>query len=157
MKRFRYGLEPVLKYRAHQEQARQLELAEAQTEAARQQQALAELDGQQRVVEQRLSQAGTGAVNPSVIMHLLRDLEGVGRAVQAQSAQVAGCEETVRERRADLLAAVQERKKLERHREQGEERHRAEVARVEALAADDLTSTRHAHRLQGNDGRATPC
>jgi flagellar export protein FliJ len=145
---FRFRLEKVLDHRSRHEEMVRQELASAiAAVAAQQERAVAA----QRRVEDEI--AGFRALASDTIE--LADLRAkhqdllVARGRAAHERSVVGQLEVVADdRRADLVRASQDREALVRLRRTAEERHRAERARVEANALDEL-ALRHAGRGPG--------
>lgn len=142
MSKFRFRLEKVLDHRSRHEEVVRQELASAiAAVAAQQERAVAA----QRRVEDELAGFRELASEPMDLADLRAKHQDLllarGRAAHEVSV-VGQLEGVADDRRADLVRARQDHEALVRLRRNAEVRHRAEWARAEANALDELALRR---------------
>lgn len=141
-KGFRFRLEKVLDHRTRHEELVRQELAQA-IAAAADQQARA-VDAATRVERELddLRRIMSGPVSLAELRGRHADLAHARGRAAHERAVVAQLEAVADERRADLVSASQDREALVKLRRSAHDRHRAEMARVEAVMLDELALRR---------------
>jgi flagellar protein FliJ len=148
VKKFKFGLQPVLDHRKRLEDEKQLILAEKKRAHD---QALSELDrlnGEFRkhaeMLRLRHAELKTGE-----LQSLYAHLQFLDRCTVAQIRIVAERRVALDRARADLLAASKEKKIVEKLKERRREAFALEAQRVEQKELDDANARRWAHSHAG--------
>lgn len=143
---FHFRLERVLEHRSRQEELVRQELAQAIAAVAAQQERAVAAEGRaQREVRDLRALIG-GCVRLADLRAKHGDLSVARGRAAHEAAMTTQLEAVADERRAELVRASQDREALVRLRRQAEDRHRAEMARVEANTLDELALRRVARR-----------
>lgn len=138
MRRYRFRLEPVLRVRRIEEDRAVGELASARRVAAEAEALVAERRAR---CASRPVLAGAVAVDALLADRFLADA-AVASLVAASEARRAA-DERVEDRRVEWAEAAARTSALQRLDERRRAEHDAEEARQEALAVDDLVTSRH--------------
>jgi flagellar export protein FliJ len=142
MKGFHYRLEGVLGFEKTRERELQREAAERRAAAEQEARALEALHAEAADIQRRLEGA---AANPGLAMAMLAALDGVAGRIAPQRQRLETAREAWTRKQEELVEAMRDRTKLERHRETCEEAHRAAAEAKQMEEADDLTTARFVH------------
>lgn len=143
MSAFRFRLEKVLQLRKHEERQAALRLAEARREAEEARRALEALEAIREQGRDRLARAHGAGSFAGHLQNLRYLVDRIGQLVTEAGAATRAAEERVSAMLAELSAALQERRIVDRLRERSLEQWRVEQARAEQKAMDDVAATRH--------------
>jgi flagellar FliJ protein len=148
----RFRLEPVLSFRRDREEALQLELAALMAE---QQAELSRLELLCRASTQAMDdlfglQVRPRADVPAIEQGLLY-LEALNGAIASQREVVDGVSVRVEAKRQEVVAAMQDRKAIEKLKERHEQAYAAWARRVEESALDDMATIRYHRRVASGE------
>lgn len=144
----KFSLQPVLDYRASRVEALEIELAQivrARGEAERALEALRALE-QDLFVE--IGRRQRGVLDLATLAAGRARLRRVQEDIHQQTQVVEHLRTQEEHKRAELIAAMQDEKILEKLKEREQARLEAELARLEGRERDEIYVTRH--------GRSTP-
>ncbi|HEY8491784.1 MAG TPA: flagellar export protein FliJ [Dehalococcoidia bacterium] len=146
MSKQRFRLEQVLAHKKRLEETMQIHLANLELRLRQETEALAALERRAAEQQQALRRRQGGArLDPGDVERALAYLDALDRERQRQGQAVAQIQEQVDRSREQLIAVAQERKALERLKEQQLERWALEEKRAELRATDEMNMAR-AHR-----------
>ncbi len=139
MARFRFNLEGVLKHRLYVEREKQRALAELQGQMAALRAELAEIDNTVRQSTEDLRNSHlTGRLNMGFLAAHRRFVAGMQSKAMDVVQKMARLQVQVEEAQRALADAARNRKIMEKLREKQFERWRAEQAKKEAAALDEV-------------------
>ncbi|HOW73133.1 MAG TPA: flagellar FliJ family protein [Phycisphaerae bacterium] len=143
-KRFKFRFETMLRIRRQREDERKRIVAGRLREIRNLQNHMASLEKQIHD-ELRAIRIGRqpGTIDMQQIIRHRQWLGGLHKGVLEGQAKARFLEAELARERADLAEAAKQRRILEKLKERQWEQHRGEQDRVEALAADDLTTVRY--------------
>ena len=151
----RFRLQPVLNLRRDREEALQLELAALVAEEQAEQGRLnvlreASIQAMNDVFGlQSRSRTDVGAIEQGLLY-----LEALTAATVAQEELLARVSERVEAKRQEVVAAMQERKAIEKLKERHEQAYAAWVRRVEDGLIDDMATVRYNRRVAAGEQAA---
>lgn len=146
MSKQRFRLEQVLAHKKRLEETMQIHLASLELQQRQEEEALAALVRRAAEQQQALRRRQGGArLDPADVERALAYLDALDRERQRQEQVLLQLREQVERSRQQLIAVAQERKALERLKEQHLERWAQEEKRAELRATDELNMAR-AHR-----------
>ncbi|MCA9737732.1 MAG: flagellar FliJ family protein [Gemmatimonadetes bacterium] len=146
MSRYRFPLETVRRLRAEQERASATELARAMTEASAADDAQRTLDELRRVGHEKLQEAGGDVARAQSVAVML---EQIGAHLDAASERSRTAWGAVQERYDAFVAALTDRKALDKLEERRREEWLLEHRRREQNALDDLSLQRRGRSEAG--------
>lgn len=143
MKRFRFSLEKILRYKRLLKEQKQAELAKAYHEFHEHRRELERLG---RLREEGRKSLLSGRLSPALIMHKVAYVALMDKRVSAQNAATEAAWQKVRERRDLLIEANKEEQILEKlkERKRQEYRHYVEVTMQKEL--DEVAASAFARR-----------
>jgi flagellar protein FliJ len=148
MAKFVFRLQTVLDHKKRLEELAQVEHARAQAAQVREEGALQSLtDAESNGFAELERQRHTGRLDIESLQLGMAYLDALKVQIQRQEQVVHRVRRATAARRDQLVAAVQERKTLERLREKQHQEFLAEEARREATALDDLVIMRHTRQM----------
>ena len=138
MKKFKYRLEALLKFRQHIEREKQRSLAEAQNQVHQQQGVIGRIEHGAEATLGRKRRHQTASFSSAELQVYGRYLYRLKReAVMAQEL-LAGLEKNRDEKRQDLMEAARERKIYEKLKERHRDRYRREAIRAATKETDEV-------------------
>ncbi|MFP7756400.1 flagellar export protein FliJ [Thermodesulfobacteriota bacterium B35] len=138
-----FAMDSVLKYRQQLEDAARQELFTAQEREADLRRQLGEAEAALEELCRNLENERRGATTAERLILYERRMQIVREQVAALAEKVAGQQERVRQRHRHLLKASQERKVLEKLREQQNRNYRNHLEKKEALMLDEIAVLFH--------------
>jgi len=138
-----FAMDSVLKYRQQLEDAARQELFKAQEKETALRLRLREAEEELETLYRNLEQERRDATTAERLILYERRIGIVRERVAALADKVAGQQERVRRRRRHLLKASQERKVLEKLREQQNRNYRNHLEKKEALMLDEIAVLFH--------------
>ncbi|TAK24685.1 MAG: flagellar export protein FliJ [Chloroflexota bacterium] len=152
----RFRLLSVLRYRESREDALQLEFARRLSEQQAEQRRLDDLRGQADTAVTRLTdQLRGGPIDIGVVVEFIAHLDVLGGAIMHQTESVRAAETRSETQRVELVAAMQDRKVMDKLRERHDQDYAAWADGVEQRAVDDIVTARFAARKGQSVGAAT--
>ncbi len=145
MQRFEFPLESVLRLRRFREAEARQALQEALGERNRAEELLAATRRAIAEATTRLSHGQT-TMRPAEVVNAWRDLGDLETLALKQAAHLAECESQVTERREVYIAAQQERKPLERLKEEMRRSHLHDAEAAEQMMSDELAVIGHSRK-----------
>jgi flagellar FliJ protein len=142
MKRFRFKLEPVLKYRTALEQLRLQAFAAVQAELN----ACDERLARYRREQARILSAGPGRWSVDYFTNRERYIDAIKARIAGEERQREGIAARLEDARSALVEARRARESVERLRERAFENYVAETRLAEQNMLDELASPRHSRR-----------
>jgi flagellar FliJ protein len=144
----RFRLQPVLTFRRDREEALQLELAAL---TAEEQAELSRLELLRRASAQAMDDVFGLQVRPRTdvpaIEQGLMYLDAINGAIASQREVVAGVSARVEAKRQEVVAAMQDRKAIEKLKERHEQAYTTWARRIEESALDDMATVRYNRRV----------
>ncbi|NUQ00947.1 MAG: flagellar export protein FliJ [Armatimonadetes bacterium] len=137
MKRFEFPLESVLRLRRFAEAEARQALQEAVARRNSAEDALQRTRRQIADATARLA-GGMSAMRAAEVVNSWRELDLLAETALKQEAILAECERDVAAKREAWVAAQQERKPLERLREEMHQSHQEDVERAEQVVTDEV-------------------
>lgn len=139
-----FRLQSLLDYRRQIEDGQMRALAEVTVEEQRVRDAIAALDRHREEQTSALADLMAGGTfDADGYTQRAAYLDAIGRALDQQAAALAEAMARVQERREALVAALKDRRILERLRDRQAEDAAAEEGRAEARGVDDMVMARH--------------
>jgi flagellar FliJ protein len=152
---FKFRLEKVLDMRLQREKLLSKQYQELLAQAERERRFLLELQELQAERREELARKQRGSVEVQEVMNYFTYLEALAERIEEQVIRVREAEERAEEARQELLRASQERKAVEKLKEQQFEAWRKEQLRVEGVFLDEMASSRF-NRTQAETARKRP-
>jgi len=146
--RVRFSLQPVLDYRASVVEALEIALAQAVRAQAEAEARLAALEAQESGLIAEIARRQRGLLDLAALAAGRARLRRVQEQVRQQMEAVEHLRAQAAAKRAELVAALQDEKILEKLKEREQARLGAELARAEGRERDDLYVTRHRRSKQ---------
>lgn len=149
-RRFTFGLQTVLEHKQRLEDLAQQEFAQAQATQTREEQSLKRLvDDEHAAVDELERQRFTGVLDMESLQIGMRYLDTLKAQIQRQEQVVIRVRRVADGKRDQLMTRMQERKVLERLKEQQRDAFQAEQNRLEAIELDDMVIMRHGREAGG--------
>jgi len=146
--RVRFSLQPVLDYRASVVEALEIALAQAVRAQAEAEARLAALEAQESGLIAEIARRQRGLLDLAALAAGRARLRRVQEQVRQQMEAVEHLRAQAAAKRAELVAALQDEKILEKLKEREQARLGVELARAEGRERDDLYVTRHRRSKQ---------
>ncbi len=143
----KFSLQPVLDYRASRVEALEIELAQIVRARNEAEKALEALRVMERTLFLEIGRRQRGTLDLAALAAGRARLRRIQEDIYQQTQVVDGLRTQEEHKRAELIAAMQDEKILEKLKEREQARLEAELARMEGRERDDIYVTRH--------GRAT--
>lgn len=150
--RVRFSLQPVLDYRASVVEALEIELAQIVRAQAKAEARLAMLEAQESDLIAEIARRQRGILDLAALAAGRARLRRLQEQVRQQRETVEHLRAQAAAKRAELVAAMQDEKVLEKLKEREQARLDAELARAESRERDDLYVTRHRRSKQMREG-----
>lgn len=148
MKRFRFRLQRLLHLRAAREENLQAELATCLRRCLAENQRLDVLMEQRRYFILDLMGMQNAGAQGIEVQECALYIAALEQQIERQKALLAAARSALEAKRAELLEASRDRKVLDRLREVGQDRHRAEMDRKEQAAENEIAVQRFARALR---------
>ncbi len=134
-----FGLERVLRYRRQKEEELAVQLARLEESYRQALEKLRKLQGEQLELQAQWKKTvDSGPVLPTHLYWHDLYLRSVEDKIRYQAMQVSGLGRDIENKRAELLEAMKERKKLEKLKEEWHRRMLQEQAKIEEKATDEV-------------------
>ena len=144
---FIFKLEPVLKHRKRIEEKIQIELADLKTAHGKAQKRLDSLHhAKNRNEEEILNKYKKGKTSLSEIILYIHYIKKLKMDIEQQREAVRKLEERMEDKRKELLKASQERKIIEKLKENSEREYIRLLLRKERVFLDEIGTNRHARK-----------
>ena len=148
MAKFTFRLQTVLEHKQRLEEMAQLEHARAQAAQVREEATLGQLkQAEDSAFAELERQRMTGLLDIEALQFGMSYLDQLKVQIQRQEQVVERVRRATAQKRDLLVAAMQDRKALERLREKQLAEFRFEQNRLEAIEIDDLVIMRHARQM----------
>lgn len=144
---YQFKLEALLNHRQHQEEACQIELADAQRIFSAVQEHLRRLKKDKLDNAQNLQTRQKEPHSTSNILIYINYIEQLSRDIEAQREQVRSASQDVRQKRDDLIAVVKKRKTLEKLKEKEWMAYQRKMMQTERKFNDEVAATRHIRKI----------
>ncbi|MFW5857811.1 MAG: flagellar export protein FliJ [Planctomycetota bacterium] len=141
-RRFRFRLEPVLRYRGRIEEERMRDFALAQGRVVEQERQLEEIASEKAEHQEEIARLSREGVAVDQILEFHRYINTLNVRAALGQRELAVRREELDRRRADLLEARKDHRALELLKERRWEDHRREEAREEADLVNELAIQR---------------
>jgi flagellar FliJ protein len=149
---FKFRLQKVLEMREQREKLLSRQYNELLMQLEHERRLLLELQQLQAERREELAKKQRGAVEVHEVMNYFTYLEALAERIEEQVLRVREAEERAEEARQELLRASQERKAVEKLKEQQYDAWRKEQLRVEGVFLDEMASSRF-NRTQAETAR----
>jgi flagellar FliJ protein len=149
MRKFRFTLQAPLEHARHVEHQLELELARLQRRLETERDKLDNYARRRAEQQRSLVRECAGTLDLEQVRRRQRHIDALAEAVARQRLVVIAAEQTLAEKREELLAAMKRRKTFERLRERRAAEHRLQMERAEQKLADEVAVLRHARRPNG--------
>jgi flagellar FliJ protein len=146
LKKFKFGLQPVLSHRQFIEETLQKELARLQRRLAKERDRLDHHKDKQRHLTAELEQEQRQGTNSSTLLLYSNFLEQLAADIQQQTHKVTALVQQTDAKREELLDAMKNRKALEKFKEKKLAEHTAMLAKKEQAFLDEIGSSRHGRK-----------
>jgi len=144
---FRFGFEPLLAHRRHEEERAQKSLFSAQMALRQAQEGLRRVRKERRSSILELQRRQIGKVDPAAITMALHFISQLTDQLEAERRSVVQAQQRVAAKRQALVAAVTRRKMLEKLKEKERKRYLGALNRRETKFMDEVAVNRHARRM----------
>ena len=148
MRKYRFRLEPVLRYREILEDLAHKRLADAQRDHRQAVDALAALCGRKDALLVEMAESQQGKVSPTLVKQNMNYLAFLRSSIEKQALEVARLAAIVEEKRLALIETTKDKKAIERMRQHDFERYMLEVRAVEQKFIDEVATVRHTRALR---------
>lgn len=138
MKKFRFRLETLLKFRKMEEEQAQIKMAEANTRLYKEQELLSQLQHKLLFSLDLLNQEQTGSPTIETLKTFSYYIDKIKSDIVSQHQQVANAEIYRQECLTALEAAIKQRKLVDNLREKRLEQYNAELLQEEQKILDEL-------------------
>ncbi|MGD9043685.1 MAG: flagellar export protein FliJ [Desulfobacterales bacterium] len=137
---YRFNLEPLLNHRRYQEEILQKELAGLKVRLAAEKDKLWLLRQKKRKYVQQLHEKQTDGRPASEIKLFVDFVEQLAKEMEVQRRKVLDAERDLNLKRQDLVAAMKERKTLDRLKEKGLQAYEEKQLKAERNLMDEVAS-----------------
>ena len=145
---FKFNLQPVLNHRQFIEDSLQKEYAHLKSRLAKQHDRLVRLEHKQQHLTEELHHKQHQGTTSSALLLYVDFLDQLHVDIKQLAEKITGLENQTALKRAELLAAMKNRKALEKLKEKKVSEHMAILAKAEQAFLDEIGINRH--------GRETP-
>ena len=139
-----FSLQPVLSYKESLVDLFGRQLAQLFSERKVIETALVALHQERRQMRVRVVVERQGVLHLDRLWHYQVYLDWLGERIDEREKELAEMDARIEEKRRELLAAMQEKRMLEKLKERATERFMAEMERREATLHDEIATTRFA-------------
>ncbi|MFQ6043876.1 MAG: flagellar export protein FliJ, partial [Candidatus Poribacteria bacterium] len=142
MKKYRFKLEPLLKYRTSIEDVKSLALADAIRRYESQQRYLNQLKSERRNCQKDFAVEQSHGISAIQMTFYTNYIEGLDAKIRDEKANHKTLHEQVEKKRQDFLEARKQRKVVEELKSSYFERYLKEMTRLEQVFMDEVASNR---------------
>ena len=143
---YRFKLEALLNHRRHQEEACQIEMAEAQRELSAVRKELSRLRKEKRTNIQELQTRQQESKKAADILLFVTYLEKLSDEIENQISRLQNATHKVNQKRDDLVAVMKKRKTLEKLKEKGWLAYQYRQLQEERKFNDEIAATRYVRK-----------
>jgi len=140
MKKYRFKLENVLKYRTSIEDVKSLELADAIQKYDSQQKYLNQLKSERRNCQKEFAVEQSRGISANQMIFYTNYIEKLDSQIRSETANLEAVHEQVEKKRQDFLASRKQRKVVEELKYSDFERYLKEMTRLEQIFIDEVAS-----------------
>jgi flagellar FliJ protein len=140
---FKFNLQPVLNHRQFIEDSLQKEYAHLKSRLAKQQDRLVRLEHKQQHLTEELHHEQHQETTSSALLLYVDFLDQLHADIKQLVEKIMGLENQAALKRAELLAAMKNRKALEKLKEKKVSEHMAILAKAEQAFLDEIGINRH--------------
>lgn len=151
---FRFRLEAVLRHRRFIEEGLQRELSQRLARLQQEQERLRQIAAARSVAEKQMDTVFSRGGTARESMLFSQYIQRLSREGEEQGSRIAGAEKAVTEKRREVVAAMKERKIMEKLKEKDRRAYEEDQRREEQKFVNDMAVIRHLHK-EGPQGLAS--